>query len=79
MNLSKHKKLFNAMYETLHKLEEASKERLYVHTNISGYMYLLSTSGMIIEQAPDVTTLHARMMNILRTYENQTKQEGLSK
>ena len=76
MNISKHKKLFNAMYETLHKLEEASKERLYVHTNLSGYMYLLSTSGMIIEQAPDVITLHARMMNILRTYESQTKQEG---
>ena len=77
MKLSENIKLFNAMYETLHKLEEASKERLYVHTNVSGYIYLLSTSGMIIEQAPDVTTLHARMMNILRTYENQTKGESI--
>lgn len=61
----KEKKLFN---ETLHKLEEASKEKFYVHTNISGYMYLLSVSGLIIAQAPDITTLHNRMINILNTY-----------
>lgn len=56
------------LYETLHKLEEASKERFYVHTNISGYMYLLSVSGLIIAQAPDITTLHNRMIDILNTY-----------
>lgn len=68
MALTKEKKLFNSMYETLHKLEEASKTRLYVHANISGYLYLLSVSGLIIAQASDITTLHNRMINILNTY-----------
>lgn len=61
----KEKKL---LYETLHKLEELSNERFYVHTNISGYAHLLSVSGLIILQASDITTLRNRMIAILNTY-----------
>jgi len=69
------KQLFKAMYETLHKLEDASGERLYIHSNASGFRHLLSVSGMIIAQAPDTATLHARMLEILSTYEKESHDE----
>lgn len=67
----KEKKLLN---ETLHKLEEASNTKLYVRANISGYLYLLTVSGLIIAQASDITTLHNRMIDILNTYKKEGKE-----